>query len=272
MDIRGRLQTVTQMRDDGASHHLRKKSNCLHRVAVTVASFALLAFPALLRAQEQPSVAPPQPPPHTDEKPTNNPPEPSDKRIYGVLPNARTAGFMAVYKPITTREKFKIATQDSLGWNIALLAAGFAGIAQLEDTNPSFGQGVEGYAHYYWTAFLDQGVGNYMTEAIFPTMLHEDPRYFVKGEGSTKSRIAWSIRQIFWTRRDNGGYEVNYSELGGNAVATAISNLYYPDSRTPGQNAEKWGTAVGTDMLSNVLKEFWPDVKRHFSKKSAGAP
>jgi len=266
------LQTVTQISHVDASHNLPRKSLSIFRPRVAGPWFALLTVPALLCAQEQPTVAPPQPPPHTDEKPTNNPPQPEDKRIFGVLPNARTAGFMAVYKPITTRQKFKIAEQDSFGWNILLLSGAFAGLAQVERTNPSFGEGVEGYAHYYWTAYIDQGIGNFMSEAIFPSMLHEDPRYFLKGEGSTKSRIGSAIRQIFWTRKDNGGHQINFSELGGNAVATAISNAYYPDSRTARQNLEKWGTQVGTDALSNVLKEFWPDVKRRLSKKNAATP
>ena len=233
----------------------------------TLASFRVLALAQ--DAQQQPT-APPQPPPHTDEKPTNNPPEPADKRIYGVLSNYRTAGAMAVYRPITTREKFKIAEGDSFSWNIFLLSAGFAAMAQLENTNPSFHQGVKGYAHYYWTAMVDQALGNYLTEAIFPSLLHQDPRYFRLGEGSAGRRIGWAVKQIFWTRKDNGGYEFNYSEIGGNALATAISNAYYPDSRTVGDNLQKWGTQVGTDLISNILKEYWPDVKRKMRHRKPG--
>lgn len=202
-------------------------------------------------------------------KPTSKPSEPTDKRIYGVLANYRTAGAMAVYQPITTAEKFKIATGDSFSWNIFLLSGGFAGLAQLEDSNPSFGQGLKGYGHYYWTAMIDQALGNYMTEAIFPSMMHEDPRYFRLGEGSAKTRTWWAIRQIFWTRKDNGGYEFNFSEIVGNATATAISNAYYPDTRDAADNLQKWGTQVGTDLLSNVLKEYWPDFKRKVLHKDA---
>ena len=215
-------------------------------------------------ARPQPgTVAPAQP------QPTNNPPAPDDKRIYGVLANYRTAGYMQKYEPITAKEKFKIATGDSFSWNIFLLSGAFAGLDQIEDTNPSFHQGLKGYAHYYWTAMIDQALGNYMTEAIFPTLLHEDPRYFRRGEGGAFMRTRWAIGQIFWTRKDSGGYEINYSELAGNAVAAGISNLYYPDSRTASQNVEKWGTQVGTDLISNVLKEFWPDFKRKVLRKQA---
>ncbi|HZU25754.1 MAG TPA: hypothetical protein VFA04_09535 [Bryobacteraceae bacterium] len=238
------------------------------RFPTALAIVGLLPLCAIAQQQQQAS-PPPQPPPHTDEKPTDKPPEPTDKRIYGVLANYRTAGAMAVYQPITTRQKFKIAAGDSFSWNIFLLSGAFAGLAQLEGTNPSFHQGLKGYAHYYWTAMIDQALGNYMTEAILPSMLHEDPRYFRLGEGSPGRRVGWAVKQIFWTRKDNGGYEFNFSEIGGNAIATAISNAYYPDSRSAEDNLQKWGTQVGTDLVSNILKEYWPDFKRKVMHKNA---
>lgn len=222
--------------------------------------------------QAPPTGEPPQPMPGTPKTPQNNPPGPQDKRIFGVLPNYRTAGAMAVYSPITPGQKFKIAAQDSIGWNIALLAGAFAGLAQIEASEPAFGQGVAGYARYFGTAYADQFIGNFMTEAIFPTMLHEDPRYFRIESGSAKHRIGGAVAQIFWTRKDKGGHEFNYSEIVGNAVGTAISNAYYPNTRDVSDNLTKWGTAVGTDLVSNILKEYWPDFKRKFLHKDHNEP
>ena len=240
-------------------------------------SLTLICFlPGLLQSQQgsassgqqaPPTGQPPPPPPGTPEKPQSNPPQPADKRIFGVLPNYRTAGRMAVYRPITPAQKFKIAAQDSVGWNIALLAGAFAGLGQLEASEPSFGQGVAGYSRYLGTAYADQFIGNFLTEAIFPTTLHEDPRYFRVDTGTASHRIGGAILQIFWTRKDSGGGEFNYSEIIGNAVGTAISNAYYPDTRDVHDNLQKWGTAVGTDLVSNILKEFWPDFKRKFLHK-----
>jgi hypothetical protein len=42
----------------------------------------------------------------------------------------------------------------------------------------------------------------------------------------------------------------------------AISNAYYPDNRNLLDNGTKLLMQVGTDALSQVLKEFWPDIKR----------
>ncbi|HSR09357.1 MAG TPA: hypothetical protein VLM42_19650, partial [Bryobacteraceae bacterium] len=99
-----------------------------------------------------------------------------DKRIFGVLPNYRTADGTVPFTPITTRRKFYIAAKDSFDYPVYLTAAAFAGLYQLDNENPSFGQGLKGYARRLATSYADQAVGNLMTEAIFPSLLHEDPR------------------------------------------------------------------------------------------------
>src|SRR5258708_7109529 len=109
--------------------------------------------------------------------------EPIDKRIFGVLPNYRTADGSAPFAPITAKHKFYIASKDSFDYPVYLTSALFAGLYQLENQNPSFGQGVEGYGKRLASSYGDQAIGNLMTEAIFPSLLHEDPRYFRIGAG-----------------------------------------------------------------------------------------
>jgi hypothetical protein len=190
--------------------------------------------------------------------------EPPDKRVFGVLPNYRTANETGTYTPITAKQKFSIASKDSFDYPVVLLAGGFAGLGQLTDQNPSFGQGVAGFAKRLGTSYADQAMGNMMTEAIFPWWLHEDPRYFRRGEGPKWSRTYYALTRIFVTRTDAGGRRFNYSEVVGNATVVALSNLYYPDGRSAGQNVGKLGQQLATDAFSQVLKEFWPDVKRKF--------
>ena len=138
---------------------------------------------------------------------------------------------------------------------------------QIEDQNPSFGQGMEGYAQALGTAYGDQMIGNMMTEGIVPALLHQDPRYFRLGEGTKKAPRLVCAHPIFVAQTDTGRRTFNLSEWGGNAAAVAISNAYYPDTRNVSDNVQKLLIACGTDAFSNVLKEFWPDVKRHFQKK-----
>lgn len=198
-------------------------------------------------------------------------PVPTNKRIFYIIPNYRTYPTLREYKPITPGEKFHIAVQDSFDRGTVILAAAFAGEGQLSNATPAFGQGVAGYARYFAASYGDLVIGDFMTEAIYPTILHQDPRYFRRGTGSGLSRAAYAMGQIFWTHRDSGGSGFNFAEIGGNATAVAISNAYYPDNRNVGNGLTKLGIQVGIDMASNLLKEFWPDLDRKFSRKPSAA-
>jgi hypothetical protein len=197
---------------------------------------------------------------------------PEDKRIFGVLPNNRTTESSIPFHSITARQKMTIAFKDSFDWPVYPTAGLFATLYQLEDQNPSFGQGMEGYAKRFGTAYGDQMIGNMMTEGLVPSVFHQDPRYFRLGEGSKKSRARYALTRIFVARMDSGRNSFNFSEWGGNATAVAISNAYYPDTRDWNDNLQKLLIACATDAFSNVLKEFWPDVKRklqHHRKEDA---
>lgn len=106
-----------------------------------------------------------------------------------------------------------------------------------------------------------------MTEGIFPTILHQDPRYFRRGQGGGLSRLGYSMGQIFWTHHDSGRMEFNYSEVFGNSTAVAISEIYYKDERTGHDAVVSLALQLGVDMTTNVLKEFWPDVDRKLRPK-----
>ena len=192
---------------------------------------------------------------------------PESKRVFGIIPNYRTFPTLANSKPLTPRAKFGIATQDTFDRGSVALAAAFAGEGQWTNSNPSFGQGAKGYAHYFGTSFSDIAIGDFMTEAIYPILLRQDPRYFRRGTGTGWSRLGYAASRIFWTRKDSGASQFNFSEIVGNSTAVAISNAYYPDNRSASAAASRLVTQVGVDMLGNILKEFWPDVYRKLSKK-----
>jgi len=198
---------------------------------------------------------------------SGNPPQPEAKRIFGIIPNYRTSASLTDYKPLTPHKKFMIAAQDSFDRGTVVLAAAFAGEGQLTNANQSFGQGTAGYARYFGTAYADLVIGDYMTEAIYPTILHQDPRYFRRGTGSGWSRFGYAVGQIFWTHADTSRGQFNFSEILGNSTAVAISNAYYQDNRDPANAASKLGVQIGVDMAANVLKEFWPDLDRTFFRK-----
>lgn len=225
----------------------------------------------VLYAQNQPTAPPSPPGPGVKTVPTEpsqiGQPGQPDKRILGVLPNYRTARTSTEYVPLTAHQKLYIGTKDSTDYPIYFISGAFAALNQMDNNNPSFGQGMKGYGKRYAASFADQALGNMLAESLLPIALHEDPRYFQLLSGTTRHRVLYAMSRIFVTKTDSGGSRINTSELLGNGIAVGISNLYYRDNRNLDDNLEKWGTQVATDMFSNVLKEFWPDIKhRYFSK------
>ena len=222
----------------------------IHRILAAGAVLVVAAFSAV--AQE------------TSSNPTQ---EQESNRAFWIIPNYRTSPNLLNYEPLTAGQKFKIATDDSFDRGTVVLAGFVAGESQLTNDNKSFGQGGAGYGRYFGTAFGGFVIGDYMTEAVFPTILHQDPRYFRRGMGSKWGRLGYAVGQTFWTHNDSGKTQFNYSEIVGNSVAAGISMSYYSDNRTARDAASMLGLQVGLDAAANVLKEFWPDLQRKFGRK-----
>jgi hypothetical protein len=185
-------------------------------------------------------------------------------RVLGVLPNYRTTDDTGPFEPLTVRRKFYIGYKDSTDYPIFILAAGLAGLAQLTDQHAAFGQGVKGYSERLGGAVADQLIGNMLTESIMPSLLHEDPRYFRRGRGGIWSRTGYAASRVLVAKNDHGNWTFNFAEVGGNAMSAAIANAYYPGERRLGDNLTRFSTQMGTDALSQILKEFWPDIKRKY--------
>ena len=235
----------------------------LYHFSSLVVACALFAS---LSPCQQTSLVDPTEPSVAQSNENNDPPRES-KRILGIVPNYRTSPSLQSYEPLTPGEKFKIATEDSFDRGTVALAALFGGQGQLTNSNRSFGQGAAGFGRYFGASYGDFIIGDYMTEAVFPTLFHQDPRYFRRGTGSRWSRLGYAIGQIFWTHRDSGGMQFNYSELIGNSTGVAISTAYYVNNRTASDATSRLGMQLGVDMAANILKEFWPDLERKFRRK-----
>jgi hypothetical protein len=194
-----------------------------------------------------------------------------DKRVLGVLPNYRTAEMTADYHPISNKYKLKIALKDTFDYPLIGVGAAYALLYQAENSHPQFGQGVEGYAKRFGTAYTDQVVGNMLTEGILPILFKEDPRYFRKAQGSARSRLGYAFSRIVVTRTNTGANTFNFAEIVGNGIAAGVGLSYYQDDRDVHDVLQNWGTQLATDAFSQVLKEFWPDIKRRYFRKHAHA-
>ena len=196
---------------------------------------------------------------------TTNPPE--SKRLFGIVPNFRTSASLHPYVPLSSERKFKLASQDALDRGTIALALIFGGEAQLTNANPSFGHGGAAFGRYFGTSYADYFIGDFMTEGIYPSLLHQDPRYFRKGSGSGWSRLGYALGQIVLTHNDRGETAFNYSEILGNSTAVAISESYYPDNRDASDASLKLVNQLAVDAASNVLKEFWPEIQRKLLRR-----
>jgi hypothetical protein len=194
---------------------------------------------------------------------------PKNDRLFFLLPNYLTVENAKKIPPLTTGQKFKLVALGTFDPVEYPYVGVLAGIDQAENADPSYGQGLKGYAKRYGAAFADTTIENFMVGAAFPSLLHEDPRYYQSGKGGFWHRAGHAALRIFITRTDSGKTQFNYSEWAGSAVAAALSNTYHPPAdRTALNSANIWVTQLWGDAVSYEVKEFWPDIKRKLLHKN----
>jgi hypothetical protein len=214
----------------------------------------------------------------------------SNDRLFFALPNFLTVDKNGKIIPLTGGQKFKIVARGAfdpvqIPWYGILSAIG-----QAEDSEPGYGQGWGSYGKRFVTYAADGTIENFFVGAIFPSMLHQDPRFFPKPEGSFVSRASYAVSRIVITRSDSGKREFNFSEVFGSAMASAISTysyhprrafkgynsmgdaVYYPSDRTLSNTASVWLSQMGYDAITITLKEFWPDIRRKVTKHPKPEP
>lgn len=149
---------------------------------------------------------------------------------------------------------------------VTFIAAGFnAGVAQAEDDDPTFGQGMEGYGKRYGAALADTASSDFFHTFLFPVIFKQDPRYYRRLEGPTSVRLGHALSHVFVARSDSRHQMFNFSEWLGTVSSTALANTYHPGNRRGvGPAAERVGISIGTDMGFDVLREFWPEAVRVF--------
>jgi hypothetical protein len=177
------------------------------------------------------------------------------QRVFGIVPN-----FYVVYDhdavPLTTKLKFKMALKASTDPVIFAATAFTAGVEQAGDT-PNYGQGAKGYGQRVGSLYANGLTDVMVGEAILPSLLHQDPRYFYQGTGTKRSRTFHALSSPFICKGDNGKWEPNYSSVGGDLAAGAISNIYYPQSnRGAGIVFENALITTGGRMANGLVQEF----------------
>jgi len=188
----------------------------------------------------------------------------SNDRLFFALPNFLTLENADQVPPMTSGQKFKAVARGSFD-PVQYFWYGFlAGISQAQDSEPGYGQGAAGYGKRYGAALADGTIENFITGAVLPSLLRQDPRFFQSGKGGFGRRAGYAVSCIFVTRTDSGHKQFNFSEVLGSAASAGISTYSYHPSgdRTVANTMSVWGSQVGYDTLTIVVKEFWPDIRR----------
>ena len=211
----------------------------------------------------------------------------SNDRLFYTLPNFLTMKKGEKPPPLTTKEKFKVVALGTFDpvqypwWGL------IAAISQADNGDPAYGQGWAAYGKRYATTAADSTIENFMVGAVFPSVLHQDPRFYQSSQGGFAYRTGYAISRIFVTRTDSGHSQFNYSEVFGSAFAAAISTYsYHPESTVVGPPSNRqfigsertltnvgstWATQVGLDTITYGLKEFWPDIEHKLSRNKKDA-
>lgn len=195
----------------------------------------------------------------------------SNDRLFYALPNFLSLENAGNVPPLTAKQKFAVVARGSFDY-VQFPWYGFlAGISQAENSEPGFGQGAAGYGKRFGSAFADGTIENFITGAILPSVLHQDPRFFQSGSGGFWRRTGYAMSRIVMTRADSGKQQFNVSEILGSAASAAISTYsYHPQAdRNLPNAASVWGSQIGYDTVTIVVKEFWPDIHRKLSHKSS---
>jgi hypothetical protein len=189
------------------------------------------------------------------------------QRVMGVMATFNTTSNKDAL-PLSPRQKFQLFFKSETDPWPFFLAGVVSGIGQADDSYPEWGQGAQGYAKRFGAAYSDAFIGNFFGNAVLPIMLHEDPRYFQKGTGSTTKRFLWAASSTVWCRRDKGTWGPNYANVGGNLIGAAIARAYYPASeRTVGDTISDGLTVSAEGIVGAEVIEFWPDLARHMKRK-----
>lgn len=179
------------------------------------------------------------------------------QRVLGFIPNFYVS-YARNPRPLNAQQKFRLAWKTTADPFTFVGVLAIAGVKQATNAVPGFGQGAQGYAKRFGATYTDVVTGTFIGSAILPSLLKQDPRYFYKGTGSTRTRVLYALASPIICKGDNMRWQPNYSNVIGTFASASLSYLYYPRSDRNGavlmfQNSF---IRLGETAFEGVLQEF----------------
>jgi hypothetical protein len=177
------------------------------------------------------------------------------QRVLGFIPNVYVV-YEAHPEPLTTKMKFQLAYKDLTHPVFFARTAAWAGVEQAAGLR-NYSQNARGYGERLGTGLADGITEGLIGNALLPSLLHQDPRYFYQGSGTKKSRAFHSMLAAFICKGDNGAWQPNYSTWGGSLISSSISLAYYPSSDRNARHVfGNFGIGMGLHVAGGLAQEF----------------
>ena len=183
--------------------------------------------------------------------------EQEKQRVLGFIPNFY-ASYVHNAAPLSSKQKFELAWKSTLDPATFALTGVIAGSQQAMNNFSRYGQGLQGFGKRYAAAYTDLVTSTFVGDALFPSLLKQDPRYFYKGNGKIRSRALYAIANAVICKGDNGHWQTNYSGILGSIAAGGVSTLYYPSTNRSEVELMFTNAAVriGISAATNLIQEF----------------
>ena len=166
-------------------------------------------------------------------------------------------------KPLTSGEKLHLAIANSFSPAAFLGSALGAGIGQAANSPAGYGQGASAYGQRFGASMANRASTNLIGTYFLSSVLHDDPRYFVMGDGSLKESVKYALRRLVIVRKDDGGEAFNWPGVIAPLATAGLANTYMPDAqRTVSYTFERYGWSIAAAAGVNLLKEYWPSITR----------
>lgn len=133
------------------------------------------------------------------------------------------------YRPLSPREKFHSFVHHTSSPYTMASAMVDASWAQAWGEPKDYGGGMEGWGKRLGAAAAATESRSFFGSFLFPTLLHQDPRYFALYKGSVMKRSLHAISRVFVTRADDGSDTFNSSGMLAIAFTGSLGVAWMPE-------------------------------------------
>ena len=183
-----------------------------------------------------------------------------------LVPAARTSSVAVPWRPLSTDERVQWYLDRTTGTESVLRGVALAGFATWRDTPSDWNRDAGGYSARFASRHARITISN-SVQLGMGFLLKDDPRYHRAPEKGVGGRLKNALVSTVTARDASGRLTPAYSRFAGIGVSNVIAKTWLPPScNTWSDVGLRSGAQLGGQVGFNLLREFWPDIKRKFKK------